>query len=66
MRKRRPALCRKDTPPVGAVETEVAPGRPVEQNNASNCLKTGCNLYLNPAVDVNDLASSARLYAGAE
>ncbi len=48
---------------VGRVEKRLGQNEPVEENGVSNSLDIGCELYLDPAADLDDMESPVRLYA---
>lgn len=48
---------------VGTVEDFIPKNEPVETNHSSNCLPEGCELYLNPDLDLNDKGTPVHLYA---
>lgn len=48
---------------VGMVENFIPKNEPVETNHSSNCLPEGCELYLNPDLDLNDKGTPVHLYA---
>lgn len=48
---------------VGTIENFIPGNEPVETNNLSNCLPKGCELYLNPYLDLSDKESPVYLYA---